>query len=344
MKRAPEFWHDTHIGWRAGALLPAAMIYAVFAARRMRRKPEWKAPVPVICIGNPTVGGAGKTPVAALIADQLRKLGRDPVILSRGYGAPVKKPVLVDPEHHRAADVGDEPLAHAHYAATVVSPDRVAGGMRAVRVGDAIVMDDGFQNPALAKDLSLLVMDTAYGLGNGLPIPAGPMRMPLGDQLIRANALILIGKGDRAELAERTAEVMGVPVLRAELVPEADVAARLFGQRVVAFAGIGRPEKFFDTLEGLGARLAEARAFADHHPYTPEEAEELMSLARREEAMLVTTEKDMMRLEGGPEPLARLAAESIMLPVRAVPDAESMERLNALIRDVLARYVPSEQP
>jgi tetraacyldisaccharide 4'-kinase len=235
--------------------------------------------------------------------------------------------------------VGDEPLILAYQATTVVSPDRVAGAMRAAKLGDAVVMDDGFQNSALAKNLSLLVVDTVAGLGNGLPLPAGPLRAPVGDQLARSQALVLVGDGDRADFIARAAELFGLPILRASLAPEADVAARLLGQKIVAFAGIGRPDKFFATLETMGARLAETRGFPDHHPYSDTEALELLDIARREGAVLATTEKDMMRLEGtGSDALTRLAAESVMVPVRAVLEPDSAATLDTLIQNVLSRY------
>lgn len=333
--RPPDFWSREEMDWRAAALLPFAMIYASIAARRFRRAPEWRASQPVVCIGNPTVGGAGKTPVALLVAARLAALGRRPVFLSRGYGGRIRKPTLVDPDRHRADEVGDEPLILAAHAPTVVSPDRVAGAMRAEREGDAIVMDDGFQNPVLAKDLALLVVDTDFGLGNGMPLPAGPLRLPLGDQLARAQGVMLIGGGAKAEIVERAAGAFGLAVMRADLAPEADVAARLLGQRVVAFAGIGRPAKFFATLERLGARIVEARAFDDHHPYSAREAEALLKTSHQGDAVLVTTEKDMMRLERGTGALARLAAEAVMLPVTAVPDADSGATLDRLMGDVL---------
>lgn len=340
--RPPEFWSREEMSWGAAALLPFAMIYASVAARRFRRRPEWRAAIPVICVGNPTVGGAGKTPLALLVAARLAAMGRRPVFLSRGYGGAVRKPTVVDPDCHGAEEVGDEPLILADHAPAVVSPDRVAGAMRAQREGDVIVMDDGFQNPALAKDLSLLVVDTAFGLGNGLPLPSGPLRLPLGEQLARAQGLVLIGGGDKAEIVERAAVAFGLAVMRAELAPAADVAARLLGQRVIAFAGIGRPAKFFATLERIGARIVEACPFDDHHLYSAQEAEALLEASRRRDAVLVTTEKDMMRLESGAGPVARLAAEAVMLPVTAVPDAASAETLDRLIGAALLSFSPRQ--
>lgn len=334
--RPPAFWNREELDWRAILLLPATMIYASIAARRFRRPPEWRASVPVICVGNPTVGGAGKTPVALWVAERLAAMGRRPVFLSRGYGGTARRPTAVDPDRHTAGEVGDEPLMLAARAPAVVSPDRVAGAMRAQTLGNVIVMDDGFQNPALAKDLSILVVDAAAGLGNGMPIPAGPLRLPLGNQLASAQAVLKIGEGDRAEVVERAAEVFGLPVLAADLAPDAEVAARLLGRPVVAYAGIGRPAKFFATLERIGARVVEARSFDDHHPYSEAEAGELLALSQRHDAILVTTEKDMMRLEGSDGALRRLAAESVMLPVRLVPDAASAARLDGLLEAALA--------
>jgi tetraacyldisaccharide 4'-kinase len=239
--REPPFWWRA-AGIEASLLAPAAAIYSAVAARRLKRD-GYRAGVPVLCIGNPTVGGAGKTPTALLVASMLAAAGERPVFLSRGYGGCQHGPQLVDPERDRAADVGDEPLLLAREAPTVVARDRVAGAKTAVAAGaSVIVMDDGFQNPSLAKDFSVLVVDGRRGIGNGKVFPAGPLRARLDDQLARADALILVGTvGEAAAPVVAAAAARKHPVFRARLAPDRDAIAALAGKRVLAFAGIGDP-------------------------------------------------------------------------------------------------------
>ncbi len=336
MWRPPAFWDDPSMGWQALMLLPASIVYSIVAARRMRRMPDRAVGVPVICIGNPTVGGAGKTPTAIHVARRLIARGRNPVFLSRGYGGTTKRPTVVDPVKHRAGDVGDEPLLLAEVAPTVVAADRAAGALRAERLGDVIVMDDGFQNPSLAKDLPILVIDDDAGLGNGMPLPAGPLRAPLGNQIGLARALLLIGSGGKAQVAERAAEMFRLPILRGSLVPDPDVSAQLAGRAVIAFAGIGRPEKFFKTLETTGARIVRRTPFADHHPYSEDEASALIDAAAAADARLVTTEKDLARLSGGAGALAALQKAATALPVRLEIEDASQAELDRLIDAALA--------
>src|SRR6266849_1908625 len=272
--REPSFW------WRepaAGALVPillaplAAAYGAVAAARLVR--PGNSAGVPVLCVGNLTVGGAGKTPTALALARMLAAAGRRPIFLSRGYGGTLAGPVEVDPARHRAADVGDEPLLLARTAPTIVARDRVRGAGMAVAAGaDVIVMDDGFQNPSLAKDFSVLVVDARRGIGNGRVIPAGPLRAPLDAQLSRAHALVVVGTSSRAAAVAAAARARDIPVLQARLRPDAAFIVGLGGARVLAFAGIGDPEKFFLTLADAGVALAARRSFSDHHRYTRAQA------------------------------------------------------------------------
>jgi len=287
--RAPGFWDDG--GPLAWLLAPAGAVLGGITTWRMSLAGA-KAPVPVVCIGNFTAGGAGKTPTAIAVAELLRQAGRRPVFLSRGYGGSVRDPVQVDPALHRAAQVGDEPLLLARHGPAVVSPDRVAGAALAATLGDVIVMDDGLQNPSLTKDLRLAVVDGAAGIGNGLCVPAGPLRA-------------------RAAAA-------GVPVLTGSLVPDPAAAARLAGRRVLAFAGIGRPGKVFATLEALGATVGARHAFADHHAFTRAELDGLMQEAARGGMVPVTTEKDRVRLEGMLTPTQAAVLET--LPVRLVLD------------------------
>jgi len=323
--RAPGFWDDG--GPLAWLLAPAGALVGGLTAWRTGR-PGAKATVPVVCVGNFTAGGAGKTPTAIAVAELLRQAGRRPVFLSRGYGGAVREPVQVDPALHRAAQVGDEPLLLARHGPAVVSPDRVAGAALAATLGDVIVMDDGLQNPSLAKDLRLAVVDGAAGIGNGLCVPAGPLRAPLAAQLRRVDAVVLIGTGAAGADVAARAVAAGVPVLKGSLVPDPAAAARLAGRTVLAFAGIGRPGKVFASLEALGATIGARHAFADHHAFTRAELADLLDRAARGGMVPVTTEKDRVRLEGMLSPAQAAVLET--LPVRLELDAP--EALAGLLR------------
>jgi tetraacyldisaccharide 4'-kinase len=284
----PDFWSRT--GLMPSLLKPAAQAYAALGAVRHAFATPYHAPVPVICVGNLVAGGAGKTPVAESLVTLLVARGRRPAILSRGYGGSESGPVLVDVAKHRAGAVGDEPLMLSPLAPVWVARDRAAAARAAVAAGaDCLVMDDGFQNPSLAKDVSLLVIDGAYGLGNGQVMPAGPLREPSLRALARAEAVVLIGE-DCFDLVHRITK----PVLRAALKPVnvADFA----GRRVVAFAGIGRPEKFFVTLEACGARVLARHGFPDHYAYRDADLRDLAKEAEAKAAILATTTKDRARM------------------------------------------------
>src|SRR4051794_20082940 len=244
-------------------------------------RPGVRAAVPVICVGNVTVGGAGKTPTALALAAMLVEMGRRPFVLIRGYGGRLPRPVRIEPERHGPTDVGDEALLLARAAPTIVSRDRPAGAALAVAQGaDVILMDDGLQNPSLAKDLTLAVFDGAVGVGNGLCLPAGPLRAPLAAQWPRIDAALVIGNGAPGDAVAAQAG-LSVPVFRAALLPDPRVAAALTGKPVLAFAGIGRPAKFFETLRCCGAMLTETRSFPDHHPFTAAEIGTLLDVAER---------------------------------------------------------------
>lgn len=298
MMRAPAFWWEPTPGVFSHLLAPLGAMYGAVAARRMAR-PGVSVGVPVICIGNFVAGGAGKTPMAIALAKEFIKAGQAPFFLSRGYGAAtdITAPVLVDLAEHDSRAVGDEPLLLARAAPTIVCADRVAGARFAAAHGaSVIIMDDGLQNPSLAKNFRIAVVDGAVGVGNGRCIPAGPLRAPLIDQLQLVDCVVLIGAGDAGALIENHAKASGVAVVRARLAPDAEAAAQLAGKRVFAFAGIGRPEKFFDTLSAIGADIAGVRAFADHHAYSPAELTRLQAQADDANAMLITTEKDQARI------------------------------------------------
>lgn len=290
--RAPEFWRED--GRLARALAPLGALYAWGAARRLERAEQYRPAVPVICIGNVVAGGAGKTPVAIALAKRLIAAGRQPHFISRGHGGTEIGPRAVDLLRHDAARVGDEPLLLAGCAPTWVARDRSEGAVAAVATGaDLIVMDDGFQSGRIAIDLGLLVVDGSYGFGNGRVIPAGPCREPPERAFSRADALVIVGE-DRAGLTERAAAA-NLPVIAARLVPATD-APDLAGRRVIAFAGIGLPEKFFATLRGVGATLVATHPFPDHHPFTRAEIETILAEAKAAGAVAVTTAKDRVRL------------------------------------------------
>jgi len=315
--REPPFWWRP-AGIEACLLTPAAAVYGAVAASRLGRE-GYRAGVPVICIGNPTLGGAGKTPTALTVAHMLKAAGEQPVFLSRGYGGRQRGPLLVAPDRDRAVDVGDEPLLLARTAPTVVAHDRVAGAKAAqATAASVIVMDDGFQNPALAKDFSVLVIDGRRGLGNSRVFPAGPLRAPLDAQFARADAVILVGKVEEdVAAASAVAEARKLPLFYARLDPNREAIAALTGRRVLAFAGIGDPEKVFATLREAGIAVAATRSFADHHRYTLADARDLCRQADAEGLTLVTTEKDMSRLQGEVA-LAELAGRARVLPVGLV--------------------------
>lgn len=315
MMRPPDFWTRPRPTLAAHLLRPAAGLYGRIAAHRLVR-PSERAGVPVICIGNFTLGGTGKTPTAAAVAELLREARRVPFFLTRGYGGSLAGPVLVDPARHSAAEVGDEPLLLARTAPTIVSRDRPAGARLAASLGaDAIVMDDGLQNPSLAKDLSLAVVDGGTGFGNGLVFPAGPLRLAAADQWPLVQALVVIGEGAAGDRVAMEATRQDKAVVRAMLAPDPDIAHRLRGHRVLAFAGIGRPDKFFRTLEECGAVLNQRRPFPDHHPYTADEIAELLATAEAEGLVAVTTDKDKARLDTSPA-LRALSERIMTLPVR----------------------------
>ncbi|BAI71280.1 tetraacyldisaccharide 4'-kinase [Azospirillum sp. B510] len=290
--KTPAFWYRPP-GLASALLAPLGALYGLAGRRRIAGTVPRRIGAPVVCVGNLVAGGAGKTPVGLALIAALRARGVAVHALTRGHGGREAGPLAVDPARHTAADVGDEALLLAGASPCWVARDRVAGAERAVAAGaGVIVMDDGFQNPALYKDLALIVADGAVGFGNGRLVPAGPLRERVADGLARADALVILGE-DRHGVA---ALAGGRPVLAARLEPDPRVAATLAGRDILAFAGIGRPEKFFATLEALGARIADAVPFADHHPYRPAELAALIGRARALGAVPVTTAKDAVRL------------------------------------------------
>ncbi|HEX4261939.1 MAG TPA: tetraacyldisaccharide 4'-kinase [Acetobacteraceae bacterium] len=287
--RPHDFWQQD--GFPASLLAPLGALTAAATARRLAR-PGWRAPIPVICIGNATVGGAGKTTVALDLGARLTARGIALHFLSRGYGGRERGPLLVDMARHDARTVGDEPLLLAAIAPAWIAADREAGARSAVAAGaEVLLLDDGLQNPSLHKDLSLLVIDAATGFGNGRLLPAGPLREPVAAAAGRCAAAVLIGEGTRPLDHLPPA----LPVLRARLEPD-DTARDLAGRRVFAFAGIAHPAKFHATLRGLGAELAGHADFPDHHPYSVLDLERILARARAYHAVPVTTAKDAVRV------------------------------------------------
>ncbi|MBL4719902.1 MAG: tetraacyldisaccharide 4'-kinase [Alphaproteobacteria bacterium] len=292
--RAPEFWRTPSIS--SALLAPISVLYSLAGAIRRQTTTPWRAPVPVICIGNLVAGGAGKTPVAMAIATIFQEFGKNVRFLSRGYGGTLPGPIRVDPDTHQARHVGDEPLLLAKIAPTWVSRERVFGAEAAIEDGaEVIVMDDGFQNPALEKTLSLVVVDGGYGFGNGRVIPAGPLREGLSRGLKRADAIILLGDDTAGAVECIQKHSPKTPIIRARL-SAVSSAQRFVGEKILAFAGIGRPEKFFQTAREIGAAVIAERAFADHYNYTPDDLAVLAEEAAGMDAILLTTAKDFQRI------------------------------------------------
>lgn len=318
--RAPRFWSNppAHPGWQARLLSPLAWLYAAATAHRLKR-PGHAAAVPVVCVGNLGAGGAGKTPTVIALMQALVARGVAVQVVSRGYGGRLAGPLRVDERRHSAAEVGDEPLLIAAFGPAIVSRDRAAGVRAAESAGaQVILLDDGFQNPTVHKSASLVVVDAVAGFGNGRCLPAGPLRERVETGLARADAVLVIGTPDeRARFTALWARALGdLPVFSATLEP-LDTGMRWQGLRALAFAGIGRPGKFFATLRGLGADVVRTLPLDDHQPLTPALFARLQSEARSLGAQLVTTEKDAVRL-----PLA--ARRGVLtVPVRLRIDNET---------------------
>lgn len=301
--RAPDFWQAGQSSVLPALLSPLSALYGTGSRLRRALVTPAHAGVPVVCIGNLVAGGAGKTPTALAVAAHLAAGGPSVHFLIRGYGGRLPGPLRVDPRSHGVADVGDEALLLAAAGPTWVARDRVAGARAAVAAGaDIIVMDDGFQNPSLHQDAALLVIDAGYGIGNGRILPAGPLREPPTDAVERASAIVHIADPGAGAPASAPGLGLGlgpslddVPVLHAHLAPT-PASQDLAGGTVVAFAGIGRPEKFFATLEAIGCTVAAALPFPDHHAFSSDEIMRLVEEAAALDARLVTTAKDAVRL------------------------------------------------
>jgi tetraacyldisaccharide 4'-kinase len=331
--REPGFWWQGQ-GLQARTLAPLGLIYGKIAARRMTEAGV-KAGLPVVCVGNFTLGGAGKTPTVIMLARMLADAGERPVCLSRGYGGTEAGPRLVNARADRAAQVGDEALLLAGAAPTIVARDRVAGAELARAQGASVViLDDGLQNPSLMKDFTLAVIDARRGVGNALVFPAGPLRAPLAAQIARTDALLVVGDGNAADSIAAQLRARPAPVFHARLAPDPAAIAALKGQNVLAFTGIGDPDKFFTTVAAAGIVVSRRRPFADHHRYTPRDASELIVRAEHSRLTLLTTEKDRARMDGDPR-LAALAASVQTLPVTMI--VHENDELRRLIASKLPR-------
>lgn len=333
--KTPDFWYprdpSAPLPWAVRLLGPLSRLYQRADRWKRARVTPQRGPVPVICVGNLTTGGTGKTPVALFLTEALKAEGRKPVLLTRGYGGVAIGPELVDPARHTAEDVGDEALLLARVAPTVVAENRVEGAKHAADIGaDLIIMDDGFQNPSLQKDFSVLVVDGQMGFGNGRIFPQGPLRETPEDGVRRADAIVVMGgNGAMAKTLRR----YGKPVFRGELAADGESLARLNGQSYLAFAGIGHPQKFFDTARTAGLQVKSTKPYPDHFPYDDVSLNRLFKTAEVNGLALLTTAKDAVRL---PPPYRDGVA---VLDVRA--KIQQPAKLLDLLREKAGLTVPS---
>jgi len=334
LDEAPPFWWRNP-GWQAWLAAPIGYAYGRATAARMDGEPSYSARTPVICIGNFVVGGGGKTPAVQLLVKFLISKGYRPGVLSRGYGGAITTPTLVNMEKHNAHDVGDEPLLHAALTKTVIAADRPKGAVILEEEGcNILVMDDGFQNPGLEKDYNLVVVDTKRGLGNGFPVPAGPLRVPLTRQMTHTDSVLLIGDYERGKRIVRRAARAAKPIFHASV--KVKNKKQYKGLNVIAFAGIADPTKFFDTVESVGAIIKDKQGFGDHHVFLEDECKDLLERARKEQLELVTTTKDYVRLKNMGDAQNKIAELALPMEIDLIPDNPSM--LDIILRTAVARF------
>jgi tetraacyldisaccharide 4'-kinase len=351
----PSWWYDETSSAIPNLLSPLGLIWGRIAERRLERARPYRSTLPVICVGNFTAGGTGKTPMSILVATMLAEKGQRVGFLTRGYRGRLKGPHRVDTGRDTANDVGDEPLLLAQHAPTTVSRNRALGAKSIEADGGpapptVIVMDDGLQNPDLAKDLALAVVDGRRGFGNGRVIPAGPLRAPLAFQLERADAIIVnrqpgstsVDAAGADNIASELRRRFPGPVLEARVEADAE-HLQLAGTRVVAFAGIANPDRFFVLLESLGAEVVDRMRFGDHHCFTDTDARRIIERAEAVGARLMTTEKDRVRLSGLGGVLGTLRETTDVLPIRLRLESRDAARLGSLLDSALKRRVGANE-
>jgi len=332
VSEAPPFWWQ-EADWRAYALSPLSTLYGMIARHRLMNARREKVDLPVLCVGNLTVGGAGKTPVAIALAEQAKRMNLKPGFLSRGHGGSLSEPRLVDVDRDSARQVGDEPLLLAEHAPVAVTPNRAAGARILAGEGcDFAIMDDGFQSARIHIDFALLVVDTRRGVGNGHIIPGGPMRAPLIDQLRFADAVLKMGEGSAADMVIRRAARAGKPIFEATIRPR----SRVEGKRLLAFAGIGNPEKFYDSIVEAGGIVGRTKSFGDHHAYSDDELQEMVAAADSNGLELITTAKDAVRLRAGSKIAKRVLERAQVLEIDIAFEIDHVPRM--IIEGTLAAW------
>jgi len=333
----PHWWYGDKRSLTARLLYPLSVLFARISQNRMQRSPQKRASLPVICVGNFTAGGTGKTPLAIALADMVKAAGGQPVFLSRGHGGRFKGPHAVSLQTDHAGNVGDEPLLLANHATTVIARDRTLGAdlIEREKLGTVIIMDDGLQNPGLFKDLTIAVLDGRRGIGNGHVIPSGPLRAPLAVQLLKVHALVIYGPASANLVSTLQPHIL--PMFEANVKPVGDVQW-IAKKPLLAFAGIGNPHRFFGLLQKLGGQIVDMRSFPDHHVYSAKDADSLLRRAEELEAQLVTTTKDFVRIN--PETSSahsHLKSQCRTLPIRATFSPDDANALQALINGIVQK-------
>lgn len=330
----PSWWQNETGHILPKYLSPLGGLYGAIVKARFRYTKPYDCRLPVLCVGNFTLGGTGKTPISLKLAELLARQGWQPTFLSRGYKGKFAGPLLVDPEIHDADDVGDEPLLLAKQAPTIISKNRVDGAwLIEQRRNNFVIMDDGFQNPTVRKNISLIALDSTNGLGNHRVFPAGPLRAPLEFQLAMADAIVITGGKAEALRHELTQKYkFRKPIFSGHLQPEDDISW-VREKPILAYAGIARPEKLFNSLTNAGGKVIRRLPFPDHHTFTAKDADHITRLALADGLQLITTEKDLVRIpEKQSHQLRALKRMSRSFPVKFVFDDEDEKKLLSLIK------------